>query len=79
VGAWTRGGNVEGGAVIAYPQAADGLEEDVMCAIKAAASGICYCGHEDKAAAIMEGAINERLTTKKLVPLLEAQGIELIF
>eukprot|EP01043_Picozoa_sp_COSAG02_P032077 COSAG02_NODE_2127_length_9742_cov_32.510318_1_plen_141_part_00 len=46
-----------------HVQATDGSEEDVMCEIKAAASGIHYCGHEDKAAAIMESAINERLAT----------------
>ena len=65
-GARTRSGGVEGQERIAYPQASDGLEEDVMCMIKAAASGIHYCDYEDPAAAIMEGAINERITSKTL-------------
>ena len=74
-GARTRSGGVEGQERIAYPQASDGLEEDVMCVIKAAASGIHYCGYEDPAAAIMESAINTRRKTKDVVTLLRAQGV----
>ena len=46
-----------------------------MCVIKAAASGIHYCGYEDPAAAIMESAINTRRKTKDVVTLLRAQGV----
>jgi hypothetical protein len=70
---------VTGGAdsvleAIRYPQAQDGLEDDVMCTVKAGCSGLHFSGQPDVAVA-MSTAQNERLKTGTVTNLFMQHGI----